>query len=140
VITSSWKAPDEAIETFLTAYERRGADPQSDSGGDFADQFLVIDPNRALVLAREVLVASLPTRRKMFESAGVGALHRTAARQLDLDERHLLVAVDWEADRTGGEPVHLQSTFLLRREADGPRILVYLNHGDVAAVLSQTEP
>ena len=136
MITSIWNTPTADIDAFLTEYERRGADPDADVGDDFADQFFAIDPNRALVLARETLVASLPARRKMFQSAGVGALHRTRARQLDLDEQHLLVAVDWEADRSGRKPAQFQSTFLLRRENGRLRILVYLNHGDVAAVLS----
>lgn len=99
------------------------------------DEVLAIDTNRASMLARATLVASLPTRMKMFENGGVGALHHANGSQLDLDERPLLVTVDWEAKRADGNPLLLRSTFLLRREEGGPRILVYLNHGDVAAVL-----
>jgi hypothetical protein len=40
----------------------------------------------------------------------------------------------WEALRLGS-PLQLTSTFLLRRERDGLRILAHLNHRDIAEVL-----
>jgi hypothetical protein len=135
VISSSWKPLTPDIDAFLAEFERRGTDPQSDSGEQFADQFLTVDPGQAAVLSRAMLTAALPARRKMFDTAGIGAVRCVAASQLDLDERHLLVTADWDAERAAGEPVRLQSTFMLRREDDGPRILVYLNHHDVMALL-----
>ncbi|MGW0804432.1 hypothetical protein [Nonomuraea sp. NPDC002799] len=33
-------------------------------------------------------------------------------------------------------PVRLESTFLLRRDDDGIRILAYLNHKDIVAMLT----
>ncbi|WP_131748908.1 hypothetical protein [Frankia sp. Cppng1_Ct_nod] len=135
MITSAWKPLDSDIREFLTEFERRGAEPESDSGEQFADQFVVADPNRAMVLAREAFVASLPYRRGMFETAGVGNARCVGAAQLDLDDRHVLVTSDWDADRGDEEPLRLESTFLLRREDGGPRILAYLNHRDIVAVL-----
>jgi hypothetical protein len=70
----------------------------------------------------------------MFAEAGVGPLTRAAAAQLDLDPLHVLLTVEWEALRLGS-PLQLTSTFLLRREPDGLRILAYLNHRDIAEVL-----
>jgi hypothetical protein len=83
-----------------------------------------------------MLAAALPARRGMFDAAGVGAIRRTDARQLRLDDHHVLVSVDWTAERADRDPLRLESTFLIRREPDGPRIVVYLNHHDVAALLS----
>lgn len=134
--THSWKPLDPDIRAFLTEFEQRGANPEADSGDLFADQFLTSGPDRALVVSREALVASLPRRRQMFAAAGVGSARCVDAAQLDLDEHHLLVRSDWDADRSGGDPLRLESTFLLRRETDGPRILAYLNHRDIAAALS----
>jgi hypothetical protein len=135
VITSAWRPLDPDVLDFIAQFERRGADPASDSGEQFADQFVTADPNRTVVVSREMLVASLPRRRQLFEQAGVGAARHVRSAQLDLDERHLLVTTEWDAPRTAGEPLRLESTFLVRREDDGPRILVYLNHKDIAAAL-----
>jgi hypothetical protein len=72
----------------------------------------------------------------MFDAAGVSDVQRVDARQLRLDDHHLLVSVDWTAARADQDPVRLESTFLVRREPDGLRIVVYLNHHDVAALLA----
>jgi hypothetical protein len=74
----------------------------------------------------------------MFDTAGVGAIQRTGARQLRLDDHYILVSIDWTAHRDDRDPLRPESAFLLRRRPDGPRIVVYLNHHDVAAMLSAT--
>ncbi|WP_405657823.1 hypothetical protein [Streptomyces sp. NBC_00079] len=135
MITAAWKPLDPDLDVFLTEFERRSGNPESDSGEQFADQCLAADPKQAVMVSRDMLVAALPARRKMFQDAGVGTVRCVQAAQLDLDEQHVLVTADWDAERTGGQNVRLESTFLLRREEDGPRILVYLNHRDVAALL-----
>lgn len=137
MITSTWQSPDPDILAFVAEFERRGADPESDSGDQFADQFVTTDPNRTAVVSRDLLVASLPQRRQMFARAGVGPARHVRSAQLDLDERHLLLTTEWDAPRPGAQPLRLESTFLLRREPDGPRILAYLNHKDIAAELAQ---
>jgi hypothetical protein len=136
VITAGWTAPDADIVAFLDEYDKRGGTPDGDVTALFAPDFLAVDPADALALKPAVLARALPARRRMFDQAGVGAIRRTAARQLRLDDRHLLLSVDWAADRTAGQPLRLSSAFLLRLGPEGPRILVYLNHHDVAAMLA----
>lgn len=136
VITSTWKSVDADIEAFLTNYEKFGDTPGAGAATPFAEQFIATDPQQATVVSPEMLIASLPARRKMFEQAGIGKIRRVGAAQLDLDAHHSLVNTEWEADRWGGDPLRLESTFLLRRAADGPRILVYLNHHDITALLA----
>jgi hypothetical protein len=135
VIQSQWKALDPDVRAFINEFERRGDDPESDTGDQFADMFVVADPTQAVVIGRDILLASLPSRREMFSNAGVGSARLVEASQLELDDRHVLVTSDWDADRSGLEPVRLESTFLLRREPGGLRILVYLNHRDISTVL-----
>ncbi|RMI27849.1 hypothetical protein EBN03_32430 [Nocardia stercoris] len=72
----------------------------------------------------------------MFADAGVGELRRAAASQLVLDDRHIVVSAEWVASRDGAAPLALKSTFLLRREDGQLRIVVYLNHNDLHAVLA----
>jgi hypothetical protein len=139
VTSSAWTTPlSPDVDAFFTEYESRGASPDADPGDHFAEQFLTLDPTRARTLARSTLVAALPARRQMFASAGVGPLRLADASQLDLDTHHVLVRTTWTADRASGQPLRLESTFLLRRDEDRLRIVVYLNHHDVAALLSQS--
>ena len=140
MITASWKPLDPDIRDFLTEFQRRGDESEADDGGYFAEQFLTTDPNRAAVVTRAMLIASLPARRKMFEAAGVGTVRCVDASQLDLDEYHVLVTTDWEAERPGNPSLRLESTYLLRREADGPRVVVYLNHRDLTTLLASDQP
>ncbi|MCX4092988.1 hypothetical protein [Nocardia sp. alder85J] len=135
MITTTWKPLDPDLAAFLSDFERRSAIPESDQGEQFAAQFLTADPNTATVVTREALVASLPMRRSMFEAAGLGHAVCVAASQLDLDDRHVLVTADWDTPRRDGESVRLESTYLVRRDAGGCHILVYLNHRDLAAIL-----
>jgi hypothetical protein len=133
-MTPSWTSLEPAIDAFLDDFDARGADPQGRSDELFAPTFLVLDPARAVALTPQQLAAMLPARRAMFAKAGVGAVRRQDVRQLRLDERHVLVAGEWAAEREG-ETLTLSSTFLLRSEPGGYRVLVYLNHRDLSAVL-----
>jgi hypothetical protein len=133
---STWQPPSPDIDAFLTEYDRRSADPDANSAELYADTFLVLDPNNAMALARATFAAALPARRQLFAKAGIGEVQRRETRQLDLDRQHVLVRADWDAHRAGNQPVRLESTFLLRRDDDGIRIVAYLNHHDVTARLS----
>jgi hypothetical protein len=132
----SWTPLEPAINSFLDEFDERGADPNGGSEGLFAPTFLALDPTYAVSLTPEQLAATLPGRRAMFGSAGVGEVRRREACQLRLDDQHVLVAGDWTAEREGTTSLQLSSTLLLRSEPDGYRILVYLNHQDITALLA----
>lgn len=134
--TSGWSPLDPNIEAFIDAYDRLSAGTGTETTALFAPTFLALDPARAVALTPAMLAAALPARRGMFDAAGVGAIQRGDARQLRLDAHHILVSVNWTAERADRDPLRLASTFLLRREPDGLRVVVYLNHHDVAAMLS----
>jgi hypothetical protein len=53
----------------------------------------------------------------------------------------VLVETGWSAARTDGAsaPLTLKSTFIVRRETAGLRIVFYLNHQDLAAVLAPAQ-
>jgi hypothetical protein len=136
MITSAWGPLDPDIEAFIEEYDRRSAEPGAGTTALFAPSFLVLDPGHALTLTPAMLAAALPSRRGLFDAAGVGAIRRAGTCQLPLDDAHAMVSVDWIAERTGREPLRLESTFLIRREPDSLRIVVYLNHHDVTTLLS----
>ena len=132
----SWTPLEPAISSFLDDFDERGADPHGGSEGLFAPAFLALDPTYAVSLTPEQLAATLPARRAMFESAGVGEVRRQDAHQLRLDDHHVLVAGNWTAEREGSASLRLSSTLLLRSLPDGYRVLVYLNHQDITALLA----
>lgn len=136
MITSAWGPLDPDIDSFIEEFDRLGSESDTQATSLFAETFLALDPARALALTPAMLAGALNARRAMFAEAGVGAVQRSNAYQLRLDDDHVLVAADWTANRGDREPLLLESTFLLRREPAGPRIVVYLNHHDVAALLS----
>ncbi|GJF03876.1 hypothetical protein PSD17_28350 [Pseudonocardia sp. D17] len=122
--TDSWSAADPDVVAFLHHLSEGAADA-------FAPTFLSTDPVGATVVTREALAAALPARAQLFARAGVGPLRLDEARQIVLDDRHLLVATSWQASS-----LRLDATYLLRREPAGLQVLVYLNHHDVRALLA----
>jgi hypothetical protein len=125
------------IAAFLDDYDAYGRDRTGPAPEHevFAASFLALDPAHVLTLTPAQLAAALPARRRRFDAAGVGDIHRTGARQLRLDDRHVLVSATWSAARDGADPVMLSSSFLLRREGDAYQIVVYVNHVDLDAAL-----
>ena len=131
-----WTPLDQDVASFLDEYDAHGRSADGNAARLFADSFLVLDPTRAATVTPAALAAALPARRRMFDNAGVGAFSRTDARQLRLDDQRVLVTADWSAERAGAAPLTLNSTFLLRREGSVYRVVVYLNHTDLAAALN----
>jgi hypothetical protein len=124
------------IAAFLDDYDAYGRDHPGPAPEPFAATFLALDPAHALTLTPAQLAAALPARRRRFDAAGVGEIHRTGASQLRLDDRHVLVTATWSADRDGADPLALRSSFLLRREGERYQIMVYLNHVDLDSALA----
>lgn len=137
-MNATWTDLEPAISGFLDDFDERGADPDGRSDELFASTFLAVDPDHAVSLTPEQLAATLAARRAMFDNAGVSQVRRQGARQLRLDDRHVLVSGQWTAERAGGA-LMLSSTLLVRSEHNRYRVLVYLNHHDIAALLAPPE-
>lgn len=88
----SWTSLEPAIDAFLEDFDARGADPDGRSDALFAPTCLALDPARAVAVTPQQLAAMLPARRAMFAKAGVDTVRRRGARQLRLNERHVLLA------------------------------------------------
>jgi hypothetical protein len=105
----------------------------------FLDSFLNLDPQLAVPIPRSALIAALPRRDEMFGSIGARGMALTEATETPLDDLHTLVRTTWTVEfeePRADRPLTMSSSFLLRREPDGWRIAVYLNHQDVAAVIA----
>jgi hypothetical protein len=105
----------------------------------FADTFLSLDPASASVVTNEQLRAALPRRSAMFAAAGVRATRLEHLHTRALDERHQLVSTSWTTALVDpdAEPLTLRSTYVVRLVDASWRIVLYLNHDDIAAELAR---
>jgi hypothetical protein len=130
------------VHSFLEEFtaSSNGLDSAAPQGHHWAETFLSVDPVRAATVTRAAMLEVLPRRREMFERIGARQSELVEAAETRLDERHTLVRTAWRwrlaAASDTPEELVLRSTFLLRREETGWRIVVYLNHQDVPALLA----
>lgn len=105
----------------------------------FLPTFLSLDPAVAAPVDVRSLIAFLPRRRGVFESAGATGTRLASIEISELDERHSLARTTWSVvyDEPH-EPVTLRSTFLLRYVDGSWRIAVYLNHESLTELLAST--
>jgi hypothetical protein len=121
-------------------FEALGAAGDDDAGAAlFADTFLSLDPKSASMVTNEQLRAALPHRSAMFAAAGVRAITLQHLEAQPLDEQHQLVSTSWRTQLVdpAAEPLTLRSTYLVRLVDGAWRIVVYLNHDDIAAELAR---
>jgi hypothetical protein len=122
---------------FLDRFDASRTAPTVDLDDLFFDPFLALDPAGVHTLSPAVLSRVLPARREMFAKAGVTTVSRRSATESWIDDVHRLVTVEWNAERAEAAAITLKSTFVLRREQGRLRVVVYLNHDDVQALLAE---
>ena len=132
---------DRRVRSFFDAFAEASDRLDLDVLGRlFADPFLAADPAGARPVPRELFLQALPRRAELFGAAGIGRVLLTEERHEALDDTYVLARTGWRGERTGGDgplpPVRLASTFLLRRDGDDLRVVLYLNHQDPARALS----
>lgn len=133
---SEFAAPSPEVVQFLDEYDGLSSGSTAVSAV-FADSFLVLDANGSYNLTPTMLVAAIPARRKIFESAGVTRVVRVNAREIVMDPMHRRVAVEWSAETRTGAAL-LSSSFVLRQQDVRLRAVVYVNHIDPRLALEQT--
>lgn len=128
------------VQAFFDRYERAGNVLDMDVLADcFHDEFLNLDPNSANAVTREALLAALPMRERMFASVGATGTDLAGLSETPLDDMHTLVETTWCVRFEKPEKAQtlmLAASFLLRRVRNDWRIVLYLNHNDIGAVLN----
>lgn len=130
---------DENVDTerSVRAFFEAMAEGEVAAGADlFHDPFLSLDPTAVLVVGREQLRAALPAREKLFASVGARRSELQDLHTTVLDDLHVLARTVWTMATDKGEPLTLESTYLLRREGTSWSAVVYLNHHDVRQLLA----
>lgn len=118
------------VREFFELFAGAGGELRLDLlGYCFADPFLSADASGTRPVPRDAFLQALPRRAQMFADAGVGPAALVSLAADRLDEHYLMVRTTWAAPRlTGGDPVPLESSFLLHDDGDRLRIVLYLNH------------
>jgi hypothetical protein len=121
---------DDQIRGFFDVFSRASSALNLDAlAGCFAETFLASDAAGARVVPRPAFLRALPGRAQTFADAGVGPAVLRQLTHEELDPHHVLARTTWAAPRTDGSgEVTLVSSFLLRRDEDRLRIVVYITH------------
>ena len=129
-----------SVREFFERYERASDTLDTSAINEaFHDTFLNLDPGSAKPVRREQLIAALPMRERLFASIGATGMALSGMEETPLDDLHTLVETQWtvrfdpSADQA---PLILESAFLLRLDGGRWRIVLYLNHHDVGALIA----
>jgi hypothetical protein len=122
--------PDDRIRGFFDVFSRASRVLDLDAlAGCFDETFLSSDAAGTRVVPRPAFLRALAGRAQMFADADIGPAELRQVTHQELDPHHVLVRTTWAAPRTdGSSEVALISSFLLRRDGDQLRIVVYINH------------
>jgi len=132
------------VREFFQRYQRAGERLDGEAlQGMFSTVFLSLDPRSAAAVSPHALLAVLPRRKQLFQAIGGDGLELADISETPLDDLHTLVRTSWrllmnyQAPR---DPIFLLSTFILRMEAGAWRIVLYLNHQDLAKLFGELTP
>ena len=107
----------------------------------FADVFLAGGPQGAQPVRASDFALALPKRYKLFETMGCRSTELTGLQENWLDTRYVSARTEWQLtfERPGREPLPIvvQSTYLVDTGTEPFRILVYLAHSDIMAILKE---
>jgi hypothetical protein len=122
--------PGDQIRGFFDVFSRSSSVLDLDAlAGCFDETFLSSDAAGTRVVPRPAFLRALAGRAQMFADAGIGPAELRQVTHQELDPHHVLARTTWAAPRTDGSgEVTLVSSFLLRRDGDQLRIVVYINH------------
>ena len=104
----------------------------------YADSFLVAGPGGTQIVKVADLAFAARKRQQLFDAAGCTSTRLAAILETPLDERYSLVRTEWRWRFERGAAVTdvtLPSSYLVEQSPDGPRIVCYIMHADIAAVL-----
>lgn len=135
------------VRAFFGRYERAGEDLDAEAlASMFWPVFMSLDASSAAALSPQALLAALPRRKQLFEAIGSDGLVLADISEMPLDDLHTLVRTSWNLrmrNQLPRDPVSLRSTFLLRKDDQAWRIVLYLNHQDMSKLfheLAAAEP
>jgi hypothetical protein len=130
----------QRVQSFFETFAAKNA------GGDvdgllrlFAPTVMIAGPNGTNVLPSNAMAAAIRSRKQRLDSLGVPSATIAGCEATALGARYTLARTEWLFDlsRLHTDSVTLSSTFLLEHADADARIILYLNHHDIMAVLRE---
>ena len=128
------------IEQFFRKFERNTNLGNLDAlVSQFADVFMAAGPDGASAVRASDFALALPKRQKLFDELGRQSTTLDSISQTKLDPRYTLVETEWRmvfvsAERLRNE-VLASSAFIVASEGEEMKIVFYLAHRDIMAIL-----
>jgi hypothetical protein len=105
----------------------------------FAETFMVADPQGAQVVPANAFALALPRRKKQFEEMGCRSTELKSLRETTLGNHYVMAETEWQMTFARGEEspeeIRVASTFIVYTGDEQPKIVFYLPQHDVMALL-----
>ncbi len=132
--------PDTAISRFFQSYA------SANSTGDiptivshFADVFMAAGPQGEQSVRAADFALALPKRKQLFDSLGCRSTALVSLQETQLDSRFTMVRTQWEftfvPEQSQPQQFLADSTFIVHTAPEAFKIVFYLAHQDIMAVL-----
>lgn len=126
------------LRPFFAAFQARNAAGDLDALAQmYAPTIMVASPTGASAVPSTALVAAIRQRKQLFDTLGCPSASLASVDGMPLSDRYALAKTEWRFSLPpDGEAVILASSFIIEGigTAD-PRIVLYMNHQDLMAVL-----
>jgi hypothetical protein len=107
----------------------------------FADTFMAAGPQGAQCVKASDFVLALPKRKQLFKNFGCHSMQLVSVDPHSLGERYCMAHTRWKMNFAEGDQstdaVFVNSTFIVETTEQRFRIVLYLAHQDVMAILKQ---
>jgi hypothetical protein len=130
----------DVIEAFFKEYEHAGNTVNTAQLlTQFADNFMVAAPHGTTSIRASDFITILPQRKALFDLMGCQLSTLHSLRITPLGKHYDLVQTTWRfhfsLPGNRSEEVDVDSTFLIHTANDALKIVLYLPHQDIMAVL-----
>ena len=134
--------PSSAIERFFHTFESNNAAASvAEIAAMFADVFMAGGPQGMKAVRASDFALALPKRKQLFQSLGSQSTELVSVRENRLDARYVLASTQWRMRfaRSQEKPqdVVVDSAYLVDTGTETFKIVVYLAHQDIMAVLKE---
>jgi hypothetical protein len=127
-------------EEFLCSFEQYSNSIDVDGFSTlFAESFLAAGPQGSRYLRTSDFLQFLPKRHETLAALGSSTAHLVSPSETRLGDKPLLVTTEWEIETTAPAPtgsITVSSSFLLEEQAGCWRIVAYIAHNDIEALLT----
>jgi hypothetical protein len=134
-----------SVEVFFRRFElNNNKNDFSAAVSQFADTFMAAGPQGAQCVRASDFALALPKRKQLFESFGCHSMQLIRVDAHSLGERYSMAYTRWKMNFAKGDlstdPVFVDSTFIVETTEQQSRIVLYLAHQDVTAILKERGP